>query len=223
MRLAELFRAAIPYQVDPFRKRRVSVRLERAPMRSPRQLWLRPVVAAALLVSGSAAAALGHRYVAQSLGMLGLANARKPRAASAAPTTLRPTAALGVTPNVVEASAQPADEPAFTTPERQPSATHGKKSGIRLRASSGEDATRVLEAIQALRTERDPDRAQALLDSYLNMHPRGALSGDALALSIEAAAARHDPRAADYAQRYLAAHPNGKYRALATRALEISR
>jgi hypothetical protein len=223
MRLAELFRAASPYRVDRFRKRRVSVHLERASARSARQFWLRPVVAAALLVSGTAAAALGHRYAAPSFGILDLANARKPRAISAAPTTLRPTAALGATPNVVEAALQPAGEPALTAPERQASATHGKKSGTRLRASSGEDATHVLEAIQALRTERDPGRAQALLDSYLNMHPRGALSGDALALSIEAAAARHDPRAADYAQRYLAAYPNGKYRALATRALEISR
>ena len=154
MHLAELFRAASPYRIDRFRKRRVSVHLERAPVRSARQFWLRPVVAAALLVSGTAAAALGHRYAAQSFGILGLANARKPRATSAAPTTLRPTAALGATPNVVEAALQPADEPALT---------------------------------------------------------------------IEAAAARHDPRVADYAQRYLAAYPNGKYRALATRALEISR
>ena len=46
------------------------------------------------------------------------------------------------------------------------------------------------------------------------------LSEDALALSIEAASAQHDPRAADYARRYLARFPKGKYRTLASRALE---
>ena len=222
-RLAELFRAARPYRIDPFCKRRVLVRLERAPVRNDRRYWVRPVVAATLLVSGSAAAALGHRYVAQVFGILGLGSAQNFSVASVVSKTPRPTAARHVVPNVVDAPTRRANEPAFKTPERQPNPTHGKRSGARPRAASGEDATHVFEAIHALRTERDPIRAQALLDSYLSTHPRGELSGDALALSIEAAAARHDPRAADYAQRYLAAYPTGKYRALATRALEMQR
>lgn len=219
--LAELFRAARPHRVDPFRKRRVLVRLERAPVRNARPCWLRPIVAATLLISGSAAAALGNRYVAQGLGILGLRSAENSNAASVASQTPRPTAARQVAPSVVEAPTKRANEPAVTTPERQPNATHGKRTFARLRAASDDDATHVFEAIHALRTERDPIRAQALLDSYLSAHPRGELSGDALALSIEAAAARRDPRAADYAQRYLAAYPKGKYRALATRALEM--
>ena len=81
----------------------------------------------------------------------------------------------------------------------------------------------MVQAIQALRTERDPARAQALLNDYLKANPRGALSGDALALSIEAASAQHDPRAAEYARRYLASYPKGKYRDLAKRALEAQR
>ena len=222
-RLAELFRAARPYRVDPFRKRRVLVRLERTSVRNARRYWVRPIVAVSLLVSGSAAAALGNRYFAQGLKMLGLASAGNSSAASVVSKTPRPTAARHVIPSAVEAPTQRADEPAFTHPDRQPNATHGKRTSVRVRTVSHDDATHVLEAIHVLRTERDPIRAQALLDSYLNAHPRGQLSGDALALSIEAAAARNDPRAADYAQRYLAAYPGGTYRALAKRALEMGR
>ncbi len=61
--------------------------------------------------------------------------------------------------------------------------------------------------------------AHQLLDQYLRTNPRGALAEDALALSIEAAAARKDPRAADYARRYLARYPNGRFRKVAERAL----
>jgi len=42
---------------------------------------------------------------------------------------------------------------------------------------------------------------------------------DALALSIEAAAARKDPRAAEYARRYLARYPSGRFRGMAERVL----
>jgi hypothetical protein len=91
------------------------------------------------------------------------------------------------------------------------------------RSESSEDSTTLVEAIQALRKERDPARAQTLLNSYLKANPRGSHSGDALALSIEAASAQHDARAAEYARRYLASYPKGKYRDLAKRALEAQR
>jgi hypothetical protein len=87
------------------------------------------------------------------------------------------------------------------------------------RPAAGEDPTKVAEAVRALRKQGDAAKAQALLDQYLRTNPRGALAEDALALSIEAAAARKDPRAADYARRYLARYPNGRFRAVAERAL----
>ena len=222
-RLAELFRAARPQRVDVFRKRRILIRLERTPVRNAGRYWMRPVVAATLLVSGSAAAALGHRHVAQTFGLLGSASAGEVQRAEPHAENPRPTGATHLAPSRVEAPLKRANEPAFTPPDRQPNATHGKRPFARLRTASSEDATEVFEALHALRKERDPIRAQALLDSYLHAHPRGALSADALALSIEAAAARDDPRAADYAQRYLSAYPKGKHRALATRALEMRR
>ena len=73
--------------------------------------------------------------------------------------------------------------------------------------------------MRALRKQGDAARAQALLDQYLKANPHGALAEDALALSIEAAAARKDPRAADYARRYLARYPNGRFRSVAARVL----
>jgi hypothetical protein len=84
---------------------------------------------------------------------------------------------------------------------------------------AGEDPSQVAEAVRALRKQGDPARAQALLDRYLRSNPRGALAEDALALAIEAAAARKDPRAADYARRYLARYPHGRFRSVAERAL----
>jgi len=73
--------------------------------------------------------------------------------------------------------------------------------------------------VRALRKQGDAARAQTLLDQYLKANPHGALAEDALALSIEAAAARKDPRAADYARRYLSRYPNGRFKSVAERAV----
>lgn len=239
--LSELFSSAAPFEVDPFRKRRVLVRLERERGSKLRtgaaRFWLRPIVIATFLISGTAMAELGHRYVLHGSSFFGLAGAGSNSAAPAnvklaaaiakrAPNgKLAPPSALAspsvepvvpVVPAAVEPSASATPVPAASVPRPTP------KNG-RARAESSEDATHVVEAIQALRTEGDPARAQALLNDYLKANPRGALSGDALALSIEAASARHDPRAAEYARRYLASYPKGKYRDLAKRALDAQR
>jgi len=229
--LSELFSSAAPFELDPFRKRRVWVRLERGAGARPRagHFWLRPLAIGALLISGTAMAELGHRYVLHGSGFLGLSGAPSATAANVtrAPRAVKPqkldsTSAREPSSEVAPAAPSAAlpelaaAEPAVNGPRAQP-------KNARSRPEAGEDATRVVEAIQALRTERNPARAQALLNDYLKSNPRGALSGDALALSIEAASAQHDPRAAEYARRYLAAYPKGKYRDLAKRALEAQR
>lgn len=237
--LADLLRSAAPFVVDPFRKRRVLVRIERiasTPSRKAR-FWLRPAIALTLLISGSAAAAIGHRYAAPGAVFWGLsgapsATATQPQRAStpSAPRPLASAAAVSAEPNIpaldsaasaTAVSAEPTlpalDSAASATPNARPLAP---KNGLRARSEATEDASAVVEAIQALRAGRDPTKAQGLLDDYLKTNPRGVLAGDALALSIEAASARKDPRAADYARRYLAVYPKGKYRELAKRALE---
>jgi len=78
----------------------------------------------------------------------------------------------------------------------------------------------VVQAVEALRNQHDPWRAGKLLADYLASHPRGALVEEALALSIEAAAARHDdPAAASFANRYLKDYPTGRFRRTAETAL----
>lgn len=230
--LADLFRSVAPFEADPFIKRRIWVRLERASSvrgAGAARFWLRPIVIAALLVSGTATAALGHRYILRGSDFWGLGGSPSatspnvpvaPNAASIpkhvpggnlAEHELAPPVASAA--SVASATPSPgASAPPRSTPKNGPA-----------RPESSEDATHMVQAIQALRTERDPARAQALLNDYLKANPHGSLSGDALALSIEAASAQHDPRAAEYARRYLAAYPKGKYRDLAKRALEAQR
>ena len=92
----------------------------------------------------------------------------------------------------------------------------------RARAVKSEDPSLVVSAIQALRQDGDPTRAARLLASYLRTHPRGALAEEAVALSIEAADARHSPAATAFAQRYLKEYPHGRFRPAAERALARS-
>jgi hypothetical protein len=224
--LANLFRAAAPFQPDPFRKRRVLVSLSRVESQRVPRFWFRPVVVAALLVSGTATAALGHRYVAQGGSLLRLgaptASAAQSGPVEAKPGKRRPMARQAASSDAPADDSAAVEAPATTV--EAPSAPHAAPRGTaRVRPESSEDATHVVEAIQALRTERDPSRARELLNDYLKTHPNGVLSEDALALSIEAASAQHDPRAADYARRYLAKFPRGKYRDLANRAIQQQR
>ena len=223
--LSDLLRSAATFEPDPFLKRRIWVRLERGSRRSPRagRFWLRPLVIATLLISGTAMAELGHHYLLHGSGFLGLgaSPSATPSTVQVAPRPLPSAKHAAIAAGDGSGELAPDVAPVESAPA-QPAASAARstsKSG-RPRPESSEDATHVVQAIQALRTERDPARAQALLNDYLKANPRGALSGDALALSIEAASAQHDPRAAEYARRYLAAYPKGKYRDLAKRALE---
>lgn len=229
--LSELFSSVAPFEVDPFRKRRILVRLERGDKQRSRaaRFWVRPLAIGALLISGTAMAELGHRYVLHGSGFLGLSGAPSATSGNVAvapnPVPQKAAARAPIAapdePTAAVAPIEPA--PSELLPEPLANAPRSTAKNARPRPEAGEDATRVVEAIQALRTDRNPARAQALLNDYLKSNPRGTLSGDALALSIEAASAQHDPRAAEYARRYLAAYPKGKYRELAKRALEAQR
>jgi hypothetical protein len=84
------------------------------------------------------------------------------------------------------------------------------------------EANLVFEATRALRREGNPGRATQLLAEYKKKFPRGALAEEALALSIEAAVARGDARAAKLARRYLDLYPQGHFVDKARRALGTS-
>jgi hypothetical protein len=158
---------------------------------------------AALLLAASAAATAGYSLLASPAEVLYVPPAAP--ITRSAPDRPEPRVALpALEPPVVVAPSPSTEQPAERRSEKP---------------RAGEDPSQVAEAVRALRKQGDPARAQALLDQYLRQNPRGALSEDALALSIEAAAARKDPRAADYARRYLARYPNGRFRSLAERVL----
>jgi hypothetical protein len=202
--LTALVASAERYQSSPFAKRHVQSRLTRAlEGGGSRRRVLRPALLAfgALFVAASAAAA-GYTLLASS----------KKVEPQVAPVVVPPSATLpksNVSRVAPPALPAPVEPPALELPNA--------KRADKLRA--GEDPSQVAEAVRALRKQGDAARAQALLDQYLKSNPRGALAEDALALSIEAAAARKDPRAADYARRYLARYPNGRFRGVAERAL----
>jgi outer membrane protein assembly factor BamD (BamD/ComL family) len=104
----------------------------------------------------------------------------------------------------MSAPAVPAAAPSLSAPAAAP--------------DSAESAL-MLSAVQALRRDRDAERALVLLEDYLRLYPRGALTEEALALAIEAAAARGDGAAAvGFADEYLQRHPAGRFREAARRA-----
>ncbi|HVT10434.1 MAG TPA: hypothetical protein VHO67_23395, partial [Polyangia bacterium] len=81
-------------------------------------------------------------------------------------------------------------------------------------ASPARERTQVLDALIALRRDHDPERAQALLDPYLQRSRQGALREEALVLAIEAADARSDgARAARLAHVYQDEYPGGRFAA----------
>jgi hypothetical protein len=206
--LTELVAGATPHEPNPFAKRLVQSRLTRELAGTPRRLGLRSVWfgwfgLAALLLAASAAATAGYSFLVSPTAA--------PYAPPPAPITR--SAPARSEPRVARPAFEPSTAPAPPVNTEKPAARHAEKP------RAGEDPSQVAEAVRALRKQGDPARAQALLDQYLRQNPRGALAEDALALSIEAAAARKDPRAADHARRYLARYPNGRFRGLAERVL----
>lgn len=202
--LKELVAGARPHESNPFAKRLVQSRLARQLEATTPRLALRPawLGVASLFVAASAAAAAGYSWLAP--------------AEPALPATT-PTSATSLVQ--VPSRAAPSLPRPFH-PATEPARSADKPLERRAeKPRAGEDPSQVAEAVRALRKQRDPVRAQQLLDQYLRENPRGALAEDALALSIEAAAARKDPRASDYAHRYLARYPHGRFRSLAERVV----
>jgi hypothetical protein len=230
-RLAELFEAAKPYQSNPLTKRRVLIRMQARLHRPPRTL-LKPALLGVLFIAGSAAAAaLGQRALLDDLP-----SEQPPLTVSA--RTLAENREQHATPSYHNGPApagetssgnQPpndgaADTATLPSPPKQARVSKPRPGPKLARQGSAnaksDDPTRVVEALRALRKQGDPARAQALLRDYMKANPHGALSEEALVLTVEAAHARKDPRAKHHARRYLAQYPRGRHRALAQRVLK---
>lgn len=206
-KLADLVAAGQPYRSDPLRKRRVLVGVLRQ-RRGTSLLSLRAAVVGLLFIGGTAsAAALGSRW-------LGTRAAPPPGPTPApAPLTVPAPSARPATPRAVQAP----EVEAVETPDVPAVETAKPKPAPAPRRQKQEDPTQVIEAIRALRRDKDPERAEALLKQYAKRNPRGALAEEALALTIEAAVARGDARAVTYARRYLARYPQGIHRDFAAK------
>lgn len=211
-RLAELVRSAEPFRPNPFTKRLIAQRIARAAMK-PAWLAAHPIAASLLGGVGVAAAAAGVIVARSPEPTPSPAPVAHPPLSNA-PIRRTPSAPVVVDPRTAPAPTS-VPRPSAAPARSEPHPARDLKSRP---ASEAEDPSQVLEAIRALRKRGDAAHAQVLLDKYLAAHPGGALTEDALALAIEAASARHDPRAADYARRYLARFPNGRFRAVALRA-----
>ena len=226
--LADLIRASEPVVVTPARKQRVlnRVLLRQTTRRAARSRLLRPVFVLGVisLAGATAAATIGRRAWIERRAQT---NARpvEPVAVASRPRHAHPKPAPAVAAD--ETADELLDEPAATAPppSRPTPRTVRRPAHVASRARavhSSEDPSRVFDAIQALRTERDPARASRLLAEYLARYPHGALVEEAVALSIEAAAARHSASAATFAERYLREYPSGRFRHTAEQALEHS-
>jgi hypothetical protein len=204
--------STLPGGDDRLHRARVKARVLAASDAKPR--GLRPLVLAAGLVAGSASAGA----IVQQL-LTGIA-ADPP--AEFDSRLEEPVAGSRVRGSVSSERAEPSVEApdqgalAVAAPRPAPDQPQRKRTS---NVATGEDPSSVFEAIRALRKGDDAARAQLLLERYLSDHPRGALSEDALALSIEAAESSGDSKARALAQRYLARYPKGRHRGLARRVL----
>jgi hypothetical protein len=216
--LAELVRATPRLPPTPFQQRRILADLARPTVST--RLWLGRAGALAVTLGATAAAAASaveHGWpwdrARGPIATLGAAAPPLPHAA-ASPAVPAPSSQDSAPLSVpLSAADRGTERPVLHSPRRESKAI-GK---------NGEEPTLVLEAIRSLRNRGDGVRAGMLLTEYLKGHPQGVLVEDATALSVEAALARHDDRAAgEIARRYLSQFPGGRYRRFALRALESS-
>jgi hypothetical protein len=229
--LVDAIKASAPVAPTIFQQRRVLERvLERQRSRRARDgtaMFLRPIVVIGVLLTAgvTAAATFGHTWIAQGLRsfrshlpVVATASDPIPRAHRHPTSIAEPVAQPASEPEPV---AEPAPAPVATraTP-RLAARSHATRPEARTAQARTEDPSLVVDAIRALRTDRDWRRASLLLATYLKTYPHGALSEEAVALSIEAAAAGRSPSAATFAAEYLREYPHGRFHRAAEQALE---
>jgi hypothetical protein len=231
-----LLRHVGPLEPSAARKRRVWNALE-ARARA-RTRWLRPVVAGGVILGlcTGASAMVGRYWTrprttepmldAAPAVQLPLPRVEVPRRAApsdtAAPRSLDPPPAVPA-----EAIAAPVTELPPHAPGRALSADkspHAQQRAVipGAPAPSSLAAVLMVEAMQA-RRGGELARAGELASEYRRRYPEGALKEEALALSLEVAAARSDGEAARLAEQYLQQFPRGRFRSQAERALHAIR
>jgi hypothetical protein len=221
---ARLLASQLPVESSPGRRARIWAALSRRRGPRPGTLALRWALRSAVLVPlsllalATVAAALWAGVVAPRRTRLGGHDAG--RVGPTRPARVRASPAPAPPASPLPEASPPAGPPVVPLSVKHPAPPASRAQPPRLEAdvafapsAEGEpESALVLGALTALRRDRDPRRASALLDEYLRLHPRGALVEEALALAIEAAAARGDPQAGALADRYLERFPAGRFR-----------
>ena len=219
----ELLREAPAHRLKPGERQRVLLGLGRARVVTRRAWPVRVAATVTVLIAATAIARAGLGHFPRWLTRL----AGEPRPSPQADVRPlsgvirhRERAATAPAP-APEIAAPPAPAPAPTKvgatratvnanqPPRRPATTAERRGG---------DGGLVVQAMRALRRDDDPALARALCTAYLRRHPDGPLAEEALALTIEAAVAQHEPDAPALGARYLQRYPNGPFRGLAQQA-----
>jgi hypothetical protein len=213
VRAVELVESMDPFHLPSGGKQRLLLRLGHGSVRR-RSVWLRPVVVGALLLGSGAiaSAALTNwpTWLVRSCRTL------MSRGVDSSPSARPQPARVSV---AVDSTAEPIAPTTLRLPavvRRPPVEVHSRRP---LLDPPADDPSLVVEAARALRVGRDPKLARALASRYLERHPGGALSDEALAISIESAIDHHDADAAALSVRYLTQFPRGSFRSLAERTL----
>lgn len=215
-RLIDLLRAADPTTLPEGQKQSSLAAILNPPRARPaRRLGLRPAMALGILVlaGASAVAAVGAHLLVRR-----------------GPAVEAPVVAPAVEPTPIRIHSVPAAAaPAPVNPMPTPTPSVGAAPAPRSRSwtaprarAEGENPSAVMDAVKALRQDHDPVAASRLLKEYLRQYPRGSLSEEARALSVEAAVARNSPDVPALAKEYLRLYPNGRFRQAAQHALERS-
>ena len=238
VRGVKLLRSANPRENDPEAKRRVWVALvatlrstPRTKLGSPGFARRRPIALAGILLlsAATAGAMIGRRGLEPSPAAP--AKGVDPRTGStqvAARRIAHRPADLGTAPTVATQVLADSAVPTEVRPAVRLPVGRAKERSLARRAPfvalperTAQGGNQVLlDAMAALRRDRDFDRAGGLLERFLAEYPRGALREEAIALTIEAASGRNDRGTRDsWARIYLQSYPSGRFRDFAEGSL----
>jgi hypothetical protein len=93
-----------------------------------------------------------------------------------------------------------------------PTSVRAAGRGVRSDADAADESALVVEAVRALRRDRDPRRAGELAEQVLQRFPHGAQVEEAMAVAMEAASVDGDTAAArHWAERYLQSFGAGRF------------